>query len=76
MSGENQQAKCRGCGLLLIGMPYYQGGVAKHPETKELCKSSFWGGFVCSDGCEREVDRDMKIGIERHQNSNDYCDRD
>jgi len=66
---KEEQATCRGCGMLLKGGPYYKGGSTYHPETNERCDVSFWGGFICSEGCEGRVDRDMKQSIDDHVNS-------
>lgn len=45
-------ARCRGCGRVLRGEPYYRGKPAFHPETGEQCKTNFYGGFVCSSSCD------------------------
>jgi hypothetical protein len=56
MNNSNEQktetAKCRGCGKVLNGKPYYMGGSAFDPKTKEEAKSNFYGGFVCSESCD------------------------
>lgn len=63
----SDSAECRGCKLQLIGKPYHLStGAAYHPLTREQVTVSFWGGYVCSDGCERRVDRDMKQSIDEH----------
>jgi hypothetical protein len=44
--------ECRGCGhRLVIG----SGGGAYDPETMELAKYNFYGGWVCSRRCDTEV---------------------
>ena len=48
-------AVCRGCGKHLIGKPAYVGERARHPETREWCHRNLFGGFVCSERCDREV---------------------
>ncbi len=53
MSDEKETAKCRGCGQELRGEPYYKGGAAYHPDTGERCKVNHYGGFVCSETCDR-----------------------
>lgn len=54
MSKETKEvATCRGCGKELIGNPYYMGGNAYHPQTKERCKINFYGGFVCCEECDK-----------------------
>ena len=46
---------CRGCGKVLIGKPYHLGGLAYIPETMERCKINHYGGYVCSEQCDRNV---------------------
>ena len=49
-------ATCRGCGRVLLGRPYYMGQhFAHHPVTGERCPSNHYGGFVCSEACDRKV---------------------
>lgn len=48
----NDVATCRGCGRELDGAPYYLGGPAYDPITKERCKVNFYGGYVCSERCD------------------------
>jgi len=62
----NEQAECRGCGMTLKGKPYYMGGAAYHPTTREQCKINFYGGYVCSDDCDRAVNNEMKRSIDEH----------
>lgn len=45
-------ATCRGCGMVLVGKPYFKGGDAYHPRTKERCPVNHYGGFVCSPECD------------------------
>ncbi len=44
---EQETAICRGCGKILNGKPYYMGGDAYDPVTKERARVNFYGGFVC-----------------------------
>lgn len=67
---EEKTAECRGCGMKLVGKPFHMGGQARHPITNALCHVSFWGGFVCSDECDRESDMRQKASIDDH-----YCQR-
>lgn len=57
------QAKCRGCGRILIGKPYAYSSIAYHPETGERVKINYYGGFVCSEQCDiracLELERSM-----------------
>lgn len=51
-----ESATCRGCGRVLIGKPYYMGGPAYVPGPKrEAAKVNFYGGFVCSENCDRRA---------------------
>ena len=50
---SDEVATCRGCGMVLRGKPYYMGGNAYHPETGERCRKNHYGGYVCSEGCDR-----------------------
>lgn len=52
---ENGVAKCRGCGLVLKGKDYSLGGSAYHPRTGEQCPANHYGGFVCSEACDRRA---------------------
>lgn len=63
---EAETAVCRGCGRVLDGKPYHCGGSAYVPGTKTRSNPSgvkalchFYGGFVCSAGCNRRVFNDM-----------------
>ena len=57
------KAECRGCRRTLIGKPYYKGGVAYHPETRERLPSNFYGGFVCSRNCDERVCLEMSSSM-------------
>ena len=64
---EAETAVCRGCGRELDGKPYYMGGSAYVPGTKTQNRpygvkamGHFYGGFVCSRGCNRRVFAEMK----------------
>lgn len=51
---SQETAECRGCGKALRGKPYYMGGSAYLPlsEGGGQAKVNFYGGFVCSRGCD------------------------
>ncbi len=66
----SETAECRGCGMKLKGKPYHLGGPAYHPKTNEMCNVSFWGGFVCSDACDRESDQRQERSIDEHNRAN------
>lgn len=54
MTDKNvETAECRGCGTPLRGKPYYMGGDAYHPKTGNKAKVNHYGGFVCSEDCDR-----------------------
>lgn len=55
MHRSDEVAVCRGCGRVLDGKPYYMGGDAYHPVTKERCPKNYYGGFVCSEDCDRRA---------------------
>lgn len=69
------KAECRGCGMELKGTPYYQGRPAYHPKTGNQCNVSFWGGFICSDNCDRITDARMKTSIDNHNDPSGYYRR-
>lgn len=60
-AAREETATCRGCGRKLIGKPYWAGGQAYHPETRERAKVNSYGGFVCSYRC------DVKAALELEQ---------
>ena len=51
-SCSDTQAVCRGCGKLLNGNPFWKGGSAYDPQTRERAKANFYGGWVCSRQCD------------------------
>ncbi len=59
MAEEKDPAVCRGCGRRLKGNAYFYGGDAYHPDTGRRCPSNWFGGFVCSEGCDRRASLDM-----------------
>ncbi len=48
-------AVCRGCGRELQGKPYHLGGDAYNPDTGKRCPKNHYGGFVCSEECDRRA---------------------
>lgn len=56
-------AECRGCEMKLKGEPYYRGKDARHPETGEICKKNYYGGFVCSDICDYNSSKELEQSI-------------
>jgi hypothetical protein len=59
MGKTEKQAECRRCRMKLIGKPYYMGGFAYHPRTREQCKVNYFGGFVCSPECDYQASIDQ-----------------
>jgi len=57
---DDTVARCRGCGRELRGKPYWMGGSAYHPDTGEQAKVNFYGGFVCSRGCDRRASLELE----------------
>jgi hypothetical protein len=60
---NEEKATCRGCNKELNGKPYYMGGQAYHPRTNERCKVNFYGGFVCSDECDKRANYDHEASM-------------
>jgi hypothetical protein len=58
---EKESAVCRGCGTKLIGNPYYMGGNAYLPnKAMDQARVNFYGGFVCSRGCDIKAARELE----------------
>jgi len=68
-NAEERGAECRGCGMALEGTPYYKGGNARHPKTGNVCAVNFYGGYVCSDGCDQVSTRRQERSIDEHVRS-------
>jgi hypothetical protein len=66
-SPEKEVAKCRGCGLELRGKSYCYGGSAYHPKTGEPCKINFYGGYVCSEGCDFKSSLELERTMPGHR---------
>ena len=60
METIDEVVQCRGCRRVLEGKPYYLGGRAYMPETGEEAKVNFYGGFVCSESCDRRTCIEME----------------
>lgn len=56
-------AVCRGCGKVLVGKPYHLGGQAFDPDTKEWCRVNHYGGYVCSEHCDRRICLEMESNM-------------
>lgn len=48
-----ETAECRHCGKALKGTPYHRGGRAYDPATGSEAPACFYGGYVCSEQCDR-----------------------
>lgn len=66
------KAHCRGCKKELAGNPYYAGGYAYDPVTRESAKTCFYGGWVCS----RECDLSACLSLERTMPGHGYGQRE
>lgn len=63
---KEETAVCRGCGKKLNGKPYYMGGAAYHPETKEQCPVNQYGGYVCSYNCDKRASEELEGTMPGH----------
>ena len=61
-----ETAECRGCRQELRGKPYYMGGNAYHLKTGEHCPVNFYGGYVCSEGCDHRASRELESSMPGH----------
>ncbi len=66
MKTSDANAVCRWCGLVLQGKPYHMGGSAYHPRTGERCPSNHYGGFVCSEQCDRNASLELEQSMPGH----------
>jgi hypothetical protein len=53
----SDKPKCRNCGMELNGT--FHTGVT-NPETKEICKVNYYGGYVCSESCDKQACIDLE----------------
>lgn len=70
---KRKQATCRGCGKLLDGDDYMYGGRAFVPHHDSYrrgamreAKSCHYGGFVCSEWCDRRACLDLESSMPGH----------
>lgn len=63
MSTATETATCRGCGKVLNGKPYYMGGQAFDPITGKQCPANHYGGFVCSEDCDRRATLELESSM-------------
>lgn len=61
-----KKAKCRGCGMNLVGRPYEMGGTATHPTTGRPCPVNYYGGFVCSEVCDYRACLELEQSMPGH----------
>jgi hypothetical protein len=67
MGDTTPSATCRGCGRTLVGKPYYMGGSAYVPGHKlEPARVNFYGGFVCSEDCDRSASLELERTMPGH----------
>jgi hypothetical protein len=62
----DEVATCRGCGLVLRGKPYWAGGRAYHPDHGRECMKNYYGGFVCSRGCDVRAALELEQSMPGH----------
>lgn len=62
-------AICRYCKKTLNGKPYYMGGNAYDPVTNKRCKVNFYGGFVCSEQCDKNASLELERTMPGHSQS-------
>lgn len=64
------QARCRGCGKLLNGSPYFKGGFAYIPRADgcngEQAKKNWYGGWVCSRSCDYRAELEQEESMPGH----------
>lgn len=69
---EREQATCRGCGRLLDGEAYCYGGRAFIPLAagergpRKEAKANFYGGFVCTQGCDHRASLELERSMPGH----------
>ena len=63
MSMGKRTAECRGCGKVLRGTPYEYGGDAYDYETGEKAKVNHYGGYVCSESCDRKASINLESSM-------------
>ena len=51
----------------LRGKPYYMGGNAYHPVTGRRCLPSHFGGYLCSEKCDRRSYLEQEASMPGHQ---------
>jgi len=52
--------------MILDGTAYHIRGSAYHPRTGELCKINFYGGYVCSQGCDYRSSLELEQSMPGH----------
>ena len=66
MHSHDTKAVCRGCGLELRGKAYHLGGLAFHPKTGAQAKTNYYGGYVCSESCDRRAHLELEESMPGH----------
>lgn len=69
---KREPALCRWCRRILRGEAYMYGGRAYHPTTGEQCKVNYYGGFICSPGCDFKASLELEQSMPGHT----YTQRD
>lgn len=62
----SDHAECRWCRRRLAGSPYSLGGIARDPDTRELAKANYYGGWVCSRSCDFKASLELEQSMPGH----------
>lgn len=66
----SEQAECRHCRKPLIGKDYCLGGAAYVPDAQgrpgKRAPSSYYGGYVCSEQCDRATALELEQSMPGH----------
>lgn len=64
MNYYDEHPICKVCGLRLEVKPYHVGGSAYYnPFTGERCRMNHYGGYVCSEGCDRRASVEVESSM-------------
>ncbi len=60
---STETAVCRRCRMALNGKPHGDGGGATHPRTGNRCPVNYYGGYVCSEDCDRRASLELESSM-------------
>lgn len=63
---SDDKAVCRGCGIELRGKPYWAGGSAYRLDNGKRALINHFGGYVCSETCDRRAYLDLESSMPGH----------